>query len=80
MTAEFVELLTGSQVVPAVLDWGMIHPGMIVGQVLKWLPVWLTPIWVIAVGLGIGALACIAVYGVLALLSFLPGIGKVKFT
>ncbi len=48
---------------------------MIVAQVSKWLPTWATPIWVIGVGLALGALACVVVYGVLAILSLVPGLG-----
>ena len=52
-----------------------LQPALIVAQVSKWLPTWVTPIWVISAGLILGAIACIAVYGVLALLSFVPGLG-----
>jgi len=55
-------------------DTGMFS-GMLLGQVMQWLPAWLTPIWLIAVGLALGAIACLAVYGVLAVLSFIPGLG-----
>ena len=50
-------------------------PGLILGQALKWMPAWLTPLWLIAVGLGLGAIAAIAYYGLLAILSFIPGLG-----
>ncbi len=53
----------------------LMEPALIVGQALKWLPAWLTPLWVIAVGLVIGAIVSAVVYGVLALLSFIPGLG-----
>ncbi|MEM1067561.1 MAG: ABC transporter permease [Planctomycetota bacterium] len=49
--------------------------GLLVGQVMQWLPAWVTPIWLIAVGLVLGALACITVYAVLSVLSFIPGLG-----
>ncbi len=48
---------------------------LVLGQVMQWLPAWVTPIWLIAVGLALGAIGAIAVYGVLALLSFVPGLG-----
>jgi hypothetical protein len=45
------------------------------GQVMQWVPTWLTPIWVIAVGLALGAIAAVAFFGLLAILSFVPGLG-----
>ncbi len=57
-------------------DVAAFQPGLIVAQVMRWLPSWLTPIWVLSVGLALGAIVCIAVYGVLAILSFLPPIGR----
>ena len=51
-------------------------PGLIVAQMARWLPTWLTPIWVIAAGLLVGAAVCLVVYGILALLSFVPGLGN----
>lgn len=50
-------------------------PGLVIGQVAKWLPVWMTPVWVIAAGLIVGAAACFVVYGALAVLSLIPGMG-----
>lgn len=41
----------------------------------NWVPTWLTPLWLISVGLGLGAIAVVAVYGILAVLSFVPGLG-----
>jgi hypothetical protein len=49
--------------------------GLLLGQVMTWLPVWLTPIWLLSMGLVLGVLALLAVYGVLALLSFVPPLG-----
>ncbi|MFK8110680.1 MAG: ABC transporter permease [Rubripirellula sp.] len=49
-------------------------PGMIVAQ--KWVPAWLTPIWLVAAGLALGAIVSAIVYGVLAILSFIPGLGN----
>lgn len=55
----------------------LVGPGLILGQALQWLPAWLTPIWIIAVGLGLGAIAAVAYYSVLMILSFVPGIGTI---
>jgi ABC-type transport system involved in multi-copper enzyme maturation permease subunit len=49
-------------------------PALIVAQ--KWLPAWLTPIWILAAGLTLGAIASAIVYGVFSILSFLPGLGS----
>jgi len=54
---------------------GMMEQGLVLGQALKWLPTWLTPLWIIGVGLGIGAIASVAVFGLLSLFSRVPGIG-----
>jgi hypothetical protein len=54
---------------------GMMEHGLLLGQALKWLPTWLTPLWIIGVGLGIGAIASTVIFGLLSLLSFVPGIG-----
>ena len=43
----------------------------LIGQ-MTWLPSFLTPLWVIAVGLLMGAVAALLVYGALALLSYTP--------
>jgi len=53
-----------------------LHSGLIIGQVSQWLPVWLTPIWVLSLALVFGLLAAVVVYGVLSLLSFVPGLGN----
>ena len=45
-------------------------------QATNWLPAWLTPLYVIALGLLIGLAAAIVLYGLLALLSFVPGLGS----
>jgi ABC-type transport system involved in multi-copper enzyme maturation permease subunit len=47
----------------------------ILGQ-MTWLPSFLTPIWVIAVGLLIGFAAALVVYGLLSILSFIPPLGR----
>ena len=57
--ADFTGLLSG--------NFALMEPAMIVGQALKWLPAWLTPLWVIALGLAIGAIAAVVFYGVLAI-------------
>lgn len=77
MTSSFVEMIAGTSgsILPMV-DSAVIQPGLIVGQIMKWLPSWLTPIWVISVGLGLGAILTILVYGALAILSLIPGIGN----
>ncbi|MCG8651116.1 MAG: ABC transporter permease [Pirellulales bacterium] len=77
MTLSFAEFLANpvEMSVPALLDTSVIQSGLMVGQIMKWAPVWLTPIWLMAVGLGFGALLTLLVYGVLALLSYIPGIG-----
>ncbi len=54
---------------------GQLFTGVsLLGQT-SWVPTWLTPLWLIAVGLGLGAIGAIVVYGALALLSFIPGLG-----
>lgn len=60
-----------------VSNFALVEPGLILGQALKWLPSWLTPLWLIAVGLLLGAIASAVVYGLLALLSFIPGLGTI---
>ncbi len=75
MTTCLAEFVVGSQ--DLVSGFAMVEPGLILGQALKWLPAWLTPLWVIAVGLAFGAIASIVVYGVLAVLSFIPVLGNI---
>ncbi len=48
---------------------------LILGQ-MNWLPAWLTPLWLVSLGLALGAIATLLFYGVLALLSFIPALGK----
>ncbi len=67
---------TGGLVLPAMIESAIVHPGLVVGQMMKWAPTWLTPIWILSVGLGLGALVSAGVYLLLAILSFLPGIGN----
>lgn len=45
-------------------------------QSAPWLPVWVTPLWVLGVGLAIGFAICIALLLVLAVLSLVPGLGN----
>ena len=59
----------------AILPQAMVSPSIIVGQVSQWMPTWLTPIWVLSVGLLLGTVLAGVVYGLLAILSFLPGLG-----
>lgn len=49
--------------------------GMVPLELIQWLPVWITPFWVIAVGLTAGLLLVAAVYALLAALSYVPAIG-----
>lgn len=48
----------------------------VLAQGTNWLPSFLTPLWLIAVGLLIGAIAAVVVYGTLAVLSFIPVLGN----
>ena len=57
------------------LEPGLLDSGLIVGQAMQWIPTWLTPIWVISVGLALGAIAALIYFGTLVLLSFIPGVG-----
>ncbi len=59
-------------------DNGAFNPSsfLIVADVSQWLPVWITPFWLIAVGLAAGAGLLIAFFGILAGLSFLPPLGN----
>ena len=77
MTNLFADLSTPSLLNSPLADLGgsFLQPAMMVAQISKWLPTWITPIWVIGAGLALGALACVAVYGVLAILSLIPGLG-----
>ena len=50
--------------------------GALLGQGLNWLPIWLTPIWVLSLGLVLGAAALAVVLAVFAGLSFTP-LGKI---
>ncbi len=49
--------------------------GMVPLELKQWLPAWITPFWVIAVGLTVGLLLVAGFYALLALLSYVPGIG-----
>jgi hypothetical protein len=74
MTSCLAEFTVGSTEMLSIA--GLMDQGLLLGQALKWLPTWLTPLWLIGIGLGIGALVSAAVFGSLALLSFVPGIGN----
>ncbi|MDM4018558.1 ABC transporter permease [Roseiconus lacunae] len=50
--------------------------GLVVGQIGDWMPSWATPIYAISLGLLLGAVVAAAFYAVLALLSFVPPLGK----
>lgn len=47
----------------------------LLGQIATWLPVWLTPLWVLSIGLLVGAVALAVILALLAGLSFTP-LGK----
>lgn len=49
--------------------------GFLVGNIMTWLPSFLTPIWVIAVGLLIGLVVAAVLYAILAALSFISPLG-----
>ncbi len=51
----------------------------VLGQVSNWLPIWLTPLWVLALGIVLGAIALAVVLAVFAMLSFTP-LGKLGQT
>ncbi len=46
--------------------------GLFLGQVLSWLPIWVTPLWVLSLGIVLGALILAAMFAVFAALSFTP--------
>ena len=52
-----------------------LEPALIVAQAGNWLPIWLTPVWLISVGLVLGAIVSLLIFGVLSILSFVPGLG-----
>lgn len=70
-------LLSSVSVFPAIAELPALvsHPALI-GQIGDWFPVWVTPIYAISVGLLLGVVAAAVLYGVLALLSFVPPLGK----
>ncbi|MEE2937224.1 MAG: ABC transporter permease subunit [Planctomycetota bacterium] len=53
----------------------MTESSLLLGQMMQWLPAWVTPIWLIAVGLTLGAVACLVIFGSLSILSYIPGLG-----
>ncbi len=50
--------------------------GFLLGQTTNWMASWLTPIWVLSVGLLLGAVLLVAVLGILSILSLTP-LGKI---
>jgi len=50
----------------------LLGPGFLLGQTTSWLASWLTPIWVLAIGLLLGVALLAVVLGLLAALSFTP--------
>lgn len=51
-------------------------PGLLLGQTTNWMASWLTPIWVLSIGLLLGAVLLVAVLAVLSILSLTP-LGKI---
>lgn len=49
---------------------------MVLGQMADWLPIWITPIYAISIGLLVGAAAAAIFYAALAVLSLIPPLGK----
>lgn len=59
------------------LDFSSLTPGpMLLGQISDWLPIWVTPIYAISLGLLVGVVAAAIFYAALVLLSFIPPLGK----
>nr|WP_146392024.1 ABC transporter permease [Allorhodopirellula solitaria] len=50
---------------------------LIVGAIGEWLPAFATPLWVLSIGLVLGAVAVAVVYGILSILSYVPGLGTI---
>ena len=50
--------------------------GLLLGQTTTWMASWLTPIWVLSIGLLLGAVLLVGVLGVLTILSLTP-LGKI---
>lgn len=55
---------------------GLTSSSLVLAQAGKWLPTWLTPLWVIAVGLALGAIVAACFYLILAVVSFVPAVGN----
>lgn len=73
MTSCLAEFLVGTDGLANCL--GSLDSGLIVAQALRWLPAWLTPLWLLGVGLAVGAVAAAVFYVALSLLSFIPPLG-----
>ncbi len=50
---------------------------LIFGAMGEWLPAFSTPIWLLSIGLLLGAIAVAVVFGVLSLLSYVPALGTI---
>ncbi len=74
MTFCHVDSLLGASSLTSPLLTLISVDSLILGQA-SWVPIWLTPIWLISLGLALGAIGSLAVYLVLALLSYIPGLG-----
>lgn len=58
-------------------DFAGVESGLLpLAQVGEWLPVFVTPIWVLSMGLLLGALVTAVIHGILSALSFIPGLGN----
>lgn len=73
MTSCLAEILAGTNGLTCSI--ALMEPGLIVAQGLNWLPAWLTPLWILGVGLTAGAILAGIVYAILSLLSYIPLLG-----
>jgi len=58
------------------LSDGVLGHSALIGQISSWMPVWLTPIWVLSLGIVLGAVATAIFLAIFAVLSFTP-LGKI---
>lgn len=49
--------------------------GMIPLQSTPWLPIWITPLWVLGLGIGVGVVVALVLLVLFAILSRIPGLG-----
>lgn len=69
-------MITGPPVTEIPFFSAMNSVGLL-GQMGTWMPTFATPIWMLAVSLLFGALLSVVVFGILSLLSFVPGLGTI---